>query len=183
MTVTKTDLPGVLILEPTVFRDDRGFFLETFQESRYAEWGISGPFVQHNHSRSVRNVLRGLHFQRRHPQGKLVRVSTGRALDVIADVRPGSPTFGKHIAIELDGESHRQIWIPPGFAHGFLALSDQVDFLYAVTTPYQPDDEGGIRWDDPDLAIDWPIESPILSPRDAELPFLRDLSSDDLPRG
>ncbi len=175
MKITETELPGVLIIEPKIFGDERGFFVESFQANRYREAGITLPFVQDNHSRSIRGVLRGLHFQRTLPQGKLVRVSRGSVFDVAADVNPVSSTFGRHVAVTLNDENHRQIWIPPGYAHGFCVLSDVADFEYKCTELYYPDDEGGIRWDDPDLNIDWPIKTPSLSAKDQALPLLRDL--------
>jgi dTDP-4-dehydrorhamnose 3,5-epimerase len=175
VTVTELPIPGLLLIEPKVFHDDRGFFLETFRAERYAEIGVDVSFVQINQSRSRRHTLRGLHFQRRHPQGKLVRVSQGAVYDVVVDLRAGSETFGQQFGMILDDVDHRQLWIPPGFAHGFCVISEQADFLYACTEVYRPDDEGGIRWDDPDLGIDWPISDPILSDKDRSLPLLKEL--------
>ena len=173
MNVISTQLPGVFIVEPRVFGDHRGFFLESFQAERYRrELGIELPFVQDNHSRSTRGVLRGLHFQRRRPQGKLVRVVRGAVLDVAVDIKPGSPSFGKHVAVLLTEENHRQLWVPPGYAHGFAVLSEVADFEYKCTDYYDPSDEGGIRWNDTALAIDWRLENPRLSPKDAALPTL-----------
>lgn len=182
MTVVELDLPGVLLIRPLVFRDERGFFLETYHAPRYAAHGIAGPFVQDNHSRSRRGVLRGLHFQRRFPQGKLIRVTRGRVFDVVVDLRADSPTFGRHATVTLADDDPAQLWVPPGFAHGFCVLSDEADFLYKCTEVYRPEDEGGIRWDDPDLAIPWPVQEPLLSPRDRVLPRLADLGPDQLPR-
>ena len=182
MTVTETALPGVLLIEPRVFGDARGFFLERYHAERYAEVGIPAAFVQDNHSRSGRGTLRGLHFQKRHPQGKLVEVVQGAVYDVVVDVRHGSPTFGEWMGAELSAENHHQLWVPPGFAHGFVVLSESADFLYKCTDVYHPEDEGGVLWNDPDLGIDWPIEEPMLSAKDTALPRLRDLGPDELPR-
>ncbi|HEX8386110.1 MAG TPA: dTDP-4-dehydrorhamnose 3,5-epimerase [Rubricoccaceae bacterium] len=181
MTVTETTIPGVLLVRPVVHGDTRGFFVERYHAGRYAAAGIGPAFVQDNHSRSRRGVLRGLHFQKRHPQGKLVEVLRGRLFDVVVDVRPGSPTFGRAEGFTLDADEHRQLWVPPGLAHGFCVLSDAVDFLYKCTDVYRPDDEGGVVWDDPDLGVAWPIEAPLLSDKDRALPRLRDLTRADLP--
>lgn len=182
MTVHETALPGLLIVEPRVFDDERGFFLERYHAGRYAEAGIEATFVQDNHSRSRRGALRGLHFQRRHPQGKLVEVARGRIWDVAVDLRPNSPTFGEWEGVDLSDETHRQLWVPPGFAHGFCVLSDVADVLYKCTDVYRPDDEGGVRWDDPDLGVDWPLQAnPLLSDKDRALPLLADLDAADLP--
>jgi dTDP-4-dehydrorhamnose 3,5-epimerase len=170
--ILDTPLPGVLLLEPRVFRDDRGFFLETFNAARFAEHGLPSEFVQDNHSRSARHVLRGLHYQRRHPQGKLVSVVRGEIWDVAVDIRDGSPTFGRSFAMTLDEDSRRLLWIPPGFAHGFCVLSDGADVLYKCTALYDAADDRGIRWDDPALGIEWPIAEPILSAKDRALPSL-----------
>ena len=158
MKVTTTALPGVLILEPKVFGDARGFFLESFNQKAFDEAvGEAVRFVQDNHSRSARGVLRGLHLQTApHAQGKLVRVTSGSVFDVVADVDPGSATFGRWVGMELTADNHRQLWIPPGFAHAFLVLSELADFLYKTTDYYVPAVERSIRWDDPTLAIDWP---------------------------
>lgn len=177
MKITETELPGVVIIEPKVFGDERGFFVETFQTERYRAAGITDAFVQDNHSRSRRGVLRGLHFQHTRPQGKLVRVSRGSVFDVAADVDPASPTFGRYVAATLSDENHRQIWIPPGYAHGFCVLSESADFQYKCTTLYDPTDEAGVRWNDPDLDIRWPDIAPLLSAKDLGLPLLRDLPS------
>jgi dTDP-4-dehydrorhamnose 3,5-epimerase len=171
--IIETDLPGVLIIEPQVFDDERGFFLETFQDARYRnQVGISLPFVQDNHSRSRRGVLRGLHFQKQHPQGKLVRVARGEIFDVAADVDPRSPTFGRWVGTHLSDTNHRQVWIPPGYAHGFVVVSEIADCEYHCTDYYDPRSEAGVIWNDPDLDIAWPIEDPTLSTKDRHLPTL-----------
>lgn len=176
MNVTKTRLPGVLIIEPRVHGDERGFFLETFQADRYArQVGISLPFVQDNHSRSRRGVLRGLHFQRHHPQGKLVRVARGEVFDVAVDVDPTSATFGQWVGTTLADSNHRQMWIPPGYAHGFLVLSEIADFEYKCTEYYRPEDEAGVIWNDPDIGIKWPMSNPTVSAKDCTLPALSKL--------
>lgn len=168
MKVTNTKLNDCVIIEPDVFDDERGFFLETFQEKRYSELvGISSPFLQDNHSRSSKGVLRGIHFQKTKPQGKLVRVVRGSVYDVAVDIRPDSNTFGKWEAIILSEENKKQFWVPPGFAHGFLVLSDIADFEYKCTEYYDSSDEGTILWNDYDLNISWPTNSPTLSNKDA----------------
>lgn len=173
MRVTDTALPGVRIIEPRVFGDGRGYLLETFNARRYRdEAGIALPFVQHNASHSRRGVLRGLHFQRRHPQGKLIQVTAGAICDVAVDIDPGSPGFGRYIAVELSASNHRQLWIPPGYAHGFCVLSDTADVGYHCTDYYDPDDEAGLAWDCPEIGIDWPIRQPVLSERDRRHPGL-----------
>lgn len=174
MNVVNTPLPGVLVFEPRVFGDTRGFFLETFRDTVLRDAGIDRPFVQDNHSRSRRGILRGLHFQRRQPQGKLVRVTRGRVFDVAVDIRRGSPHFGRWFGVELDDVSHRLLYIPPDFAHGFLVLSDEADFVYKCTDYYDPGSERGVAWNDPDLAIAWPASGvePLLSAKDAALPHL-----------
>ncbi len=181
MNVVPTSLPGVLLIEPKVFGDHRGFFLETYQAERYRQAGITLPFVQDNHSRSQRGVLRGLHFQLRHPQGKLVQVMRGAVFDVAVDIRRGSPSFGRWFGAVLSDENHRQLYIPPGFAHGFCVLSDVVDFVYKCTDYYHPEDEDGVSWQDPAIGIDWPITDPLLSDRDAGLPLLADMEPERLP--
>lgn len=169
MQVFDTAIPDVKLIEPKVFGDDRGFFLESFQAERYAQQaGITLPFVQDNHSRSARNVLRGLHFQRSKPQGKLVRVVRGEVLDVAVDIRRGSSTFGNVVAEILSEDNKRQLWIPPGLAHGFVVLSETADFEYKCTDYYDPSDEGSLIWNDPDLNIDWRVKDPILSAKDAQ---------------
>nr|WP_314616856.1 dTDP-4-dehydrorhamnose 3,5-epimerase [uncultured Pseudomonas sp.] len=168
MNIIATAIPDVLIIEPKVFGDSRGFFLESFNARDFAEaTGIEAQFVQDNHSRSQRGVLRGLHYQIDNPQGKLVRVTQGAVLDVAVDIRRSSPTFGRWVATRLNADDHRQFWIPPGFAHGFLVLSESADFLYKTTDYYNPSAERSIRWDDPDLAIDWGLQAPpLLSAKD-----------------
>ena len=175
MNVIETALPGVLIIEPKAFGDHRGFFLETFQVERYREAGITLPFVQDNHSRSQRGVLRGLHFQKTRPQGKLVSVSRGAVYDVAVDIDPASATYGQFVGVELNDDNHRQLWIPPGYAHGFCVLSEVADFQYKCTDFYFPADEGGLLWTDPDVGIPRPITEPQLSAKDANNPRLRDL--------
>jgi dTDP-4-dehydrorhamnose 3,5-epimerase len=182
MKLTPKEIPDVVLIEPDVFRDARGFFLETWHERKYAEGGITGPFVQDNHSHSRRGSLRGLHAQREHPQGKLVRVVDGEVFDVAVDIRRGSPTFGKWVADRLSGENLRQLWIPPGFAHGFCVLSETVHLEYKCTDFYDADDEIAIAWNDPEIGIDWPVSDPTLSAKDAAAPGLRDLV-DRLPPG
>ena len=179
MNVVKTTLPGVLIIEPKIFGDARGFFMETFQAARYAEAGIAGPFVQDNLSRSAYGVLRGLHLQNPGPQGKLVTVLKGRVRDVAVDVRRGSPNFGQHVSVELNDENRRQFWVPRGFAHGFVVLSETADFFYKCDALYSPSDEMVVRWDDPALGIDWGVAAPSLSARDAAGRPLADI--DNLP--
>lgn len=181
MQVHTTPIPGVLVIEPKVFGDARGFFMESFNQRSF-EQAVGGPvnFVQDNHSRSARGVLRGLHFQNPpHAQGKLVRVVAGAVFDVAVDIRPGSASFGQWFGLELSAENHRQLWIPPGLAHGFLVLSETADFLYKTTDYYAPQAEGAVRWDDPDLAIAWPDTgvAPQLSGKDAAA-----LALEDLPR-
>lgn len=175
MKITATALPGVLIIEPKAFGDARGFFLESFQTERYAKAGITQAFVQDNHSRSQRGVLRGLHFQRKRPQGKLVSVSRGSVFDVAVDINPHSATFGQYVATVLSDENHLQLWIPPGYAHGFCVLSDMADFHYKCTELYDPEDEGGLIWNDPDVNIAWPLDNPLLSEKDQKLPRLLEL--------
>ena len=176
MNVFKTKLQDCVIIEPKVLGDERGFFLETFQADRYAELaGITLPFVQDNHSRSSKDVLRGLHFQKTKPQGKLVRVVKGQVYDVAVDIRHGSSTFGQWEAVILSEENKTQFWVPPGFAHGFVVLSDTADFEYKCTDYYDPADEGSILWSDSDLDIPWPIDDPKLSDKDANANKLVDL--------
>jgi len=178
MKVTRTAIDGLLILEPKVFGDERGFFLESFnQKSFEAAIGSEVRFVQDNHSRSSRGVLRGLHYQLPpHAQGKLVRVTQGSVFDVAVDLRRGSPGFGRWVGIELSGQNHRQLWLPPGLAHGFLVTSDSADFLYKTTHYYAPEAERCVRWDDPAIGIDWPAleRAPLLSAKDAVAPALAD---------
>ena len=176
MKISHSKLKGCVIIEPRVFDDERGFFLETFQAARYEqEAGIDLPFVQDNHSRSARGVLRGLHFQRTKPQGKLVRVVRGEVYDVALDIRRGSPTFGEWEGVILSEDNKRHFWVPPGFAHGFVVLSETADFEYKCTDYYDPSDEGSILWSDPDLDISWPIANPVLSTKDESAKRLVDL--------
>ncbi len=167
MKVIKTDIDGVKIIEPKVFGDERGFFMETFQAERYREQaGIEFSFVQDNHSRSSKGVLRGLHFQKTRPQGKLVRVVRGEVFDVAVDIRKNSPTFGRWEGIILSETNKKQFWVAPGLAHGFIVLSDFADFEYKCTEYYEPSDEGCLKWDDPSVGINWPIDKPLLSEKD-----------------
>ena len=180
MNVIKTSLEGVVIIEPKVFGDERGFFLETFQAERYREQaGIELDFVQDNHSRSAKGVLRGLHFQKTKPQGKLVRVVRGEVFDVAVDIRKGSPTFGQWEGVILSEENKRQFWVPPGFAHGFLVLSETADFEYKCTDYYDPSDEGSLAWNDAEVNVEWPLDrldgEPQLSGKDQEAGSLADL--------
>jgi dTDP-4-dehydrorhamnose 3,5-epimerase len=177
MKVIETAIPGVLIIEPKVFGDRRGFFTELYQANRYAETGISTAFVQDNLSRSARNVLRGLHIQNPKPQGKLVTVLKGAVIDVAVDVRVDSPSFGQHVKVELNDENRRQFWIPRGFAHGFVVLSDGADFFYKCDDFYSPADEIVVKWDDPALGIDWGTASPEVSQRDRAGRHLADLTA------
>jgi dTDP-4-dehydrorhamnose 3,5-epimerase len=171
----ETLIPGVILVEPPVRRDDRGFFLETYHESRYREGGIRENFVQDNHSSSVRNTLRGFHGQSPHPQGKLVRVIEGEIFDVTVDVRRGSPAYGKHFATRLSADNFCQLYLPPGVLHGFLVTSDVAQFVYKCTDFYCPEAEFSVAWNDPDIGITWPIESPILSEKDRCAPQLKDV--------
>jgi dTDP-4-dehydrorhamnose 3,5-epimerase len=177
LNIIETDLPGVLILEPSVFGDERGFFVETFRETWLGTAGVNVTFVQDNQSRSRRGVLRGLHFQRRNPQGKLVRVARGAVFDVAADVRESSPTYGRWVGVTLDDVRHRMLWIPPGFAHGFCVLSEEADFAYKCTTFYDPHSDAGVRWNDADIGIEWPlpVDAATLSGKDRALPLLKEL--------
>lgn len=176
MQVTATDLPEVLIIEPKVFGDARGFFLESFNAKAFAEaTGVDLPFVQDNHSRSAQGVLRGLHYQIQQAQGKLVRVVRGAVFDVAVDVRRSSPNFGRWVGVELSEDNHRQLWVPPGFAHGFLVLSDSADFLYKTTDYYAPEHERSVLWNDPAIGIDWPLPGePLLSGKDQAGVLLKD---------
>ena len=167
MKFLTTDLPGVLIVEPAVFDDGRGYFMETHHKDKFADAGIELGFVQDNHSHSVKGTLRGLHYQEPHAQGKLIRAVTGEVFDVAVDVRRGSPHFGDWTRVRLTAENRRQVWVPPGFAHGFATLSDTADVIYKCTGVYAPEDEHIIRWNDPGIGIDWPLEEPQLSERDA----------------
>lgn len=182
MKVSTTPLAGVLLIEPRVFGDARGFFVENFELGRYQSAGMKLPFVQDNHSRSQRGVLRGLHYQLRYPQGKLVRAARGTVFDVAVDIRRGSPQFGRHFSILLDDVTCQQLYIPPGFAHGFCVVSEIADFEYKCTDTYHPEDDGGVLWNDPALAIPWPVATPSLSTKDQNYPPLRALSPERLPR-
>lgn len=180
MEVTLTEIPGLLILTPKRFGDKRGFFAEIFNARRYADLGMSRPFVQDNLSHSSKGVLRGLHLQNPNSQSKLVSVMRGTVLDVAVDARIGSPTFGKHVAVELSEDNGRQFYVPRGFAHGFIVLSEFADFFYKCDEFYSPKDELVVRWDDPALNIDWRLPNPSLTPRDAQAPVLADVQG--LPR-
>ncbi len=181
MKVKETKLVGVLVLEPDVFSDERGFFLETWNSARYENAGIEGTFVQDNISFSKRGVLRGLHFQYPQSQGKLIQILSGEVVDIAVDIRVGSPTFGHWVSEVLSDANHRQIYIPPGFAHGYCVTSETAIFSYKCTDYYNPETENGIIWNDPDLNIDWSIKEPILSPKDKEYPRLKDFQPDKLP--
>jgi len=178
---TPTNLPGVILVEPTVHRDERGFFLETYHADRYRDGGIAATFVQDNHSRSGRGILRGLHAQTHRPQDKLVRVLQGEIYDVAVDVLRGSPTFGRAFGITLSAENFRQLFIPAGFVHGFAVMSEFAEVEYKCSDFYDPNGELGIIWNDPDIGINWPIEEPILSAKDARAPRLSEIDPDDLP--
>lgn len=181
--VVKTELSGVLVIEPHCFRDKRGFFLESFQSQRYREAGILDDFVQDNHSRSVKGVLRGLHFTIKHPQAQIVTVMRGEIFDVVVDLRRSSATFGRWFGAGLSDEgSRRQIYMAPGFAHGFCVLSEVADLHYKVSRTYDHTDEGGLLWNDPEVGIRWPIDLPIVSPRDASYPRLREIDAARLPQ-
>ncbi len=177
MEFTPLEIPDVVLIRPHVFGDARGWFIETWQEQKFAAAGLTARFVQENHSHSVRHTLRGLHYQIQQPQGKLVRVTRGSVFDVAVDIRRSSPTFGRWVGCVLSEENRHALWVPPGFAHGFLALSESVDFLYKCTDFYAPADERAIRWDDPDLGIAWPLPegaAPMLAPKDAAASRFRD---------
>ena len=180
MKVRETPLPGVLVVEPKVFRDDRGFFIETFSTRTLSGSGIPAFFVQDNHSRSTRGVLRGLHYQLATPQGKLVHAARGSIFDVAVDIRVGSPTFRKWFGVELSDENLWSLWIPPGFAHGFCVLSDVADVIYKCSTLYDASDDRGVKWNDERIGIEWPVSDPIVSEKDSRLTGLS-LSRDDLP--
>ena len=181
MKVEPVNLEGLLLIEPACFRDERGFFLETYQRDRYLGAGIADEFVQENHSRSVRGVLRGLHFQVKRPQAQIVTVFRGRIFDVAVDLRPGSVTFAKWFGIELSDDRRRQIYMAPGFAHGFCVLSDCADLHYKVSRYYDRDDEGGVVWNDPDIGILWPEGKFNISARDASYPKLKEMVRSQLP--
>ncbi|MEO5902809.1 MAG: dTDP-4-dehydrorhamnose 3,5-epimerase [Gemmatimonadaceae bacterium] len=180
MTIHKTPLPGVLVLEPRVFRDERGFFIETFSTREAKQTGMSETFVQDNHSRSSRGVLRGLHYQLHSPQGKLIHVARGSVFDVAVDIRLGSPYFGKWFGIELNDENLKSLWVPPGFAHGFCVLSETADVTYKCTDLYDANDDRGVAWNDPMIGIEWPNVAPLVSSKDANHEGLSE-RRDDLP--
>ncbi|HEU4847696.1 MAG TPA: dTDP-4-dehydrorhamnose 3,5-epimerase [Rubrobacteraceae bacterium] len=182
MNVFETGLPGVVIIEPDVFGDDRGFFMETWNGRRYEEAGLPGRFVQDNLSYSARGVLRGLHFQNPQPQGKLVSVLRGEVFDVAVDIRVGSPTFGEWTGVTLSAENKRQFYVPPEFAHGFLVTGEDALFFYKCTDYYAPSAEGIVLWNDPEIGIEWPADAPTLSGRDSEAPPLREMPKGILPR-
>jgi dTDP-4-dehydrorhamnose 3,5-epimerase len=182
MEIEGTSLPGVLLLKPRVFTDTRGFFAETWSAHRYAAMGAPAAFVQDNISRSQRGVLRGLHIQHPFGQGKLVSALAGELYDVVVDLRVGSPTFGRWSGFTLSGETLHQLYIPPGFAHGFCALQDGTIFSYKCTEAYHPEAEFGIRFDDPDLGIRWPLDTPVVSEKDGRFPYLREIARERLPR-
>lgn len=181
MKVHTTALPEVCLIEPQVFTDPRGYFMELWHAERYGRASIGAPFVQDNYSHSTRGVLRGLHYQLTHPQGKLVWVSQGKVFDVAVDIRLGSSTFGRWVSAILSGDNHHQLYIPPGFAHGFCVLSESADFFYKCTDFYTPEDEYGLRWDDPQLSIDWPVATPFVSEKDRCYPTLDTISREQLP--
>jgi dTDP-4-dehydrorhamnose 3,5-epimerase len=182
MKIIETDLPGCVVIEPQVFGDSRGFFFESFNRDRFAEHGLMVPeFVQGNVSSSSRGVLRGLHYQWPKPQGKYVSVIEGEVWDVAVDIRRGSPTFGRWSAVVLSAENRRHFWIPAGFAHGFVTLSERAVFTYLCTETYDREADAGVRWNDGDLAVDWPLSDPVLSDKDAKAPFLSEISAERLP--
>ena len=181
MNIVRTDIEGVLIFEPKAFGDPRGFFMETWSRNRYTDAGLAVDFVQDNVSSSTKGVLRGLHYQYPQPQGKLVQVLRGEVLDVAVDIRVGSPTFGRAVTCVLSEDNHKQFYVPEGFAHGFCVLSEMALFSYKCTNYYNPKTEGGVLWNDPDLAIDWPMDEPALSEKDRICPRLKDIPKDQLP--
>lgn len=181
MKVTRTALPGAVVIEPAVFGDARGFFYESYHEAKYREAGIDRRFVQANVSRSAQGVLRGLHYQWPNPQGKLVSVLEGEVYDVAVDIRRGSPTFGRWAAVMLTAENHRHFWIPEGFAHGFCVVSPFATFSYQCTALYDHQADAAIRWNDADIGIDWPLGAPLLSDKDSRAPFLKDVPAERLP--
>ena len=182
MKITPTNLPDVLLFEPKIHGDSRGWFVESWQRERYREAGVDGDFVQDNQSFSARGILRGLHIQHPHGQGKLVQVIEGEVFDVAVDVRRGSPHFGQWTGVHLTGENKHQLWVPRGFLHGFLVLSDNALFSYKCTDLYHPETQFAVRWDDPDIGITWPIDTtPALSDKDRDAPFLRDIPQSRLP--
>ena len=178
---TQTELPGVVLIEPDVFKDNRGYFMETYHREKYASTGIEGVFVQDNHSHSILGTIRGLHYQLKKPQGKLVYVIKGEIFDVSVDIRRGSPTFGVWAGVNLSEENNRQVFVPRGFAHGFSVLSETADVIYKCTDVYSPGDEYGVLWSDPDIRIDWKIDTPKLSEKDCRNPNLNSIPADFLP--
>ena len=182
MRVVETQLPGCWVLEPKIFNDERGYFYETWNKEVFSELGLDLEFKQANVSSSSRGVLRGLHYQWPKPQGKLIHVLEGEVYDVAVDIRQGSPTYGCSTSVILSAENKRQFWIPPGFAHGFVALSESATFSYLCTEMYDAQCDASLRWDDSSLAIDWPVSKPVLSNKDAKAPFLCDISPEKLPR-
>jgi len=181
MKVISTSLKGVLLIEPSVFEDKRGFFMETYQQKKYMDSGIKSNFIQDNLSFSVRGTLRGLHYQLPHTQAKLVHVIEGEIFDVTVDIRSGSPSFAKWTGVHLSGENRRQLYIPEGFAHGFCVLSETAIFMYKCSDFYSPDSERGILWSDPDIGVDWPVENPVLSKKDRNYDYLKDVPHEYLP--
>ncbi len=182
LQIIETSLPGVLLIKPRVFADPRGFFLETYRQNVLAEAGIHETFVQDNHSHSSRGVLRGLHYQLRQPQAKLCRVARGEVLDIAVDVRLGSPNFGKWVGVALSGENHAQIYVPKGFAHGFVVRSETADFLYKCSDYFEASDDRGVLWNDPDIGVDWQTSEPVLSEKDRRYLPLAQIAHDQLPR-
>jgi len=181
MKLIETSLPGALIIEPQVFGDSRGFFYESYNKGKWRDAGIDADFIQTNVSRSARGVLRGLHYQWPNPQGKLVSVLEGEVYDVAVDIRRGSPTFGQSAAVMLTADNHRHFWVPEGFAHGFCVLSEFATFTYQCTALYDAKADAGIRWNDAELAIDWPLSEPLLSDKDRRTPLLKDVAPERLP--
>lgn len=175
MEVVDLPLAGLKLIKPQVFEDERGYFMESYRASRYHEHGIETDFVQDNHSFSSKNTVRGLHFQAAPGQAKLIRVAVGRIYDVAVDIRPDSPTYGQWYGVELDDKQHQQLYVPVGFAHGFCVLSDSAHVNYKVSADYDPSTEKGFRWDDPEVGVNWPVSNPIVSTRDAECPYLKEL--------
>lgn len=182
LKIETTPLQGLLIIEPAVFADSRGHFLETFQDLRYREKGVPADFVQDNLAFSHKNVLRGLHFQVNHPQAKLIQATSGEVFDVAVDVRAGSATFGRWFATRLSAENHRQMYVPVGFAHGYCVTSETATVMYKCSDYYHPEDEGGVLWSDPQIGIDWPLQHPVISDKDAQLPLLATLDPHRLPQ-
>ncbi|MDI7218281.1 dTDP-4-dehydrorhamnose 3,5-epimerase [Leptospira santarosai] len=175
MKFEKTDLPGLLILYPNIYKDDRGFFLETFEEERYRLIGIRENFIQDNHSHSIKNVIRGMHFTKKKPQAQILTVMRGKIFDVVVDIRKNSPSFGKWLGLELSDDGICQVYMEPGLAHGFCTLSDTADLHYKVSEKYDPYDDAGLNFADPTVAISWPVRNPIVSKKDQNLPYLKDM--------